>query len=84
MGTPVIGFNVPGVRDVVKHMETGILIDSDNDIIALAKSVIRILKDEELRCYLSRNAIKWASKFTWDKTFEEFEKVLCSAIMSRS
>jgi glycosyltransferase involved in cell wall biosynthesis len=34
------------------------------------------LNDKELRMRLSRNALEYSRKFSWDKSAEEFLKVL--------
>jgi len=73
--TPTIAYNVPGLRDSVKHMETGLLVELGN-IQELAESMELLLKDDELREELSKNAAKWAEQFSWDKTAKEFEKSL--------
>jgi glycosyltransferase involved in cell wall biosynthesis len=37
---------------------------------------IKLLKDERLRLKLSRNSLKWARRFSWDKSAREFMKVI--------
>jgi len=76
-GTPVIAYNVPGLRDSVKHGYNGLLVESRN-IKALANTIITLIKDNNLREKLSKNAIEWAKQFSWDKSAEEFEKILRS------
>ena len=75
LGTPVVAYNVPGLRDSVRHMETGILVE-DGDIEKMAKAIITLIEDNELRERLSKNAIEWAKRFSWDKTAEAFERIL--------
>jgi len=74
-GTPVIAFNVPGLRDSIINGETGLLVPY-GDVKALANAIIKVLSEDELRAKLSKNAIKWAEKFSWEKTAKEFEKIL--------
>lgn len=74
-GTPVIAYDVPGLRDSVKHGYNGLLVE-DGNIEALANTIIKVLKDNELRERLSKNAIKWAKHFSWDKSAKEFERVI--------
>jgi len=73
--TPAVAYNVPGLRDSVKHVETGILVEPGN-IEALAEAIIRLLKDDDFRRLLAENAYRWAQRFNWDKTAEEFLNVL--------
>ncbi|MEM3105096.1 MAG: hypothetical protein QXD69_06305, partial [Candidatus Bathyarchaeia archaeon] len=43
---------------------------------ALAASIVRLLKDEELWRNLSLRGMRFASNFTWEKTYIEMEKVI--------
>jgi len=73
--TPVVGYRVPGLVDSIKDGYNGLLVE-DGNIIKLSEALINLLKDDDLRKRLSENAIKWAKQFSWDKSTEEFEKVL--------
>jgi len=75
-GTPVIGYNVPGIRDSIRDGETGLLVSPPGDIKQLAKAIIRVLEDQELRRTLSENAVKWAQNFTWEKAVDGFTALL--------
>jgi glycosyltransferase involved in cell wall biosynthesis len=75
LGTPCVAYDVAGLRDSVKNDETGLLADSEN-VEDLAERLLAVLEDEELRMRLSRNALKYSRQFSWDKTAEEFMKVL--------
>jgi glycosyltransferase involved in cell wall biosynthesis len=74
-GTPCVGYDVDGLRDSVVDGFTGFLAGS-GDVGDLAGKIVRVLEDEVLRRRLSRNALEHAKKFSWDKTAEEFMKVL--------
>ena len=74
-GTPTICYDVPGLRDAVKHMETGILVPP-GDIEALAKTVIMLIEDRKLWRRLAENALNRAKEFNWDRTVEKFVKVI--------
>jgi len=82
-GTPVIATDVPGLRDTVKNYETGILVPP-RDVNALAEAIIKVLRDEELREQLSRNAIEWSKNFDWDETADRVLTVLKDAVSSYS
>jgi len=79
-GTPAIGYNVPGLRDSIRHMETGILVPYGN-IKAIAKAMIMLTEDQELWRRLAENALNWAKQFDWDKSAEKFEKILSRALL---
>lgn len=57
MGLPTVGFNVPGVREVVLDEETGYLVP-DRDVGALTDGVTRLLENESLRLRMGENARK--------------------------
>ncbi|MGC9203336.1 MAG: glycosyltransferase family 4 protein, partial [Thermoproteota archaeon] len=82
-GTPCIAYEVPGLRDSIRNEETGLLVKEDGDIEKLAEAMIRILKDEELRMVLSENALEYSKNFSWDKTAEEFLKVVKGVVDGR-
>ena len=76
---PAVAYNVPRFKDSVKHMETGLLVELGN-IQELAESMELLLKDDELRGELSKNTVKWAEQFSWDKTAKEFLSLLDRSI----
>lgn len=57
-GTPAIAYDVPGHRDSIRDGETGLLVPY-GDIEGLASAIVKLLKDEELRERMSRNAPLW-------------------------
>ena len=78
LGTPAVGYNIPGLRDSIKDGHNGLLVNPDPQ--SLAKGLITLLKDARLREKLSRNAVEWAKQFSWERSTEEFEKILEQAI----
>jgi len=74
-GTPVVAYAIPGLRDSIKHMKTGILVPPDK-VEMLTKTLTQILANSKLRKQLALNALKWAKDFNWDKSAEEFERIL--------
>ncbi|MBI4830121.1 MAG: glycosyltransferase family 4 protein [Candidatus Lindowbacteria bacterium] len=71
-GTPVIAAEAPGLIESVLHEKTGLLYPHD-DIDALSKAIIRLLKDKPLRERFAARSIQWASEFTWEKATQEIE-----------
>ena len=76
--TPAIAYNVPGLRDSVKHMQTGILVEP-GDMEQLAKAITWLLADSSLRNKLSENAYRYAQSFSWDNAAEAFLRVVKGA-----
>ncbi|MEM3663750.1 MAG: glycosyltransferase family 4 protein [Candidatus Jordarchaeales archaeon] len=74
-GTPVVAYNVAGLREAVKNGETGYLVDHDN-IKELTQKIIDILLNHQLRQEMSRNAVKWANRFDWQTASTKMLKII--------
>jgi glycosyltransferase involved in cell wall biosynthesis len=81
-GTPVVAGDVPGLRDVVRDGETGLLY-RHGDIPQLAGQVVRVLRDRLLRERLTAGALAWASRFNWDTAAAETLAALQSRVARR-
>jgi glycosyltransferase involved in cell wall biosynthesis len=55
MGVPAVGTNIPGLRDAVIHMETGILVPV-KDVVALTKALNQLLLNQDVRSVMGKNA----------------------------
>ncbi len=70
MGTPAIGYRVPGLQDSIKDGVTGRLCDSNPS--AMAEVIVTLLTHIEELKELSKNALEDAKQYTWDRTAMEF------------
>ncbi|UCC23993.1 MAG: glycosyltransferase family 4 protein [Gemmatimonadales bacterium] len=77
-GTPTVASDAPGLRDSVQDGVTGFLVPH-GDVPALAERIQRVLADHELRVRLGRQAVDFASRFSWDATAGAMELVLQGA-----
>ena len=82
MGTPVVGWNVPGSRDSIVDGTTGLLAPFPDEA-AFADRITKLLTDDETWLNLSDCARKWAHEHSWDKSAEKFERAIETGI-SRS
>jgi len=73
--TPATAYDVPGLRDSVRHMKTGILVPKSS-IQALADTITMLLTDHKLRARLAQNAYQWAQQYDWNNTAKEFLKII--------
>ena len=71
MGTPVVAYDVNGLRDSVIEGSNGLLVKEKNPE-SLAKSALRILTDNTKLTMLSANALEYSRGFSWDKTADYF------------
>lgn len=69
-GTPVVASDSPGLREAVRHEETGLLVPHA-DLPALVTALDRLLSDEGLRDRWTRGALRFAGTFSWDKCADE-------------
>lgn len=67
-GTPAIAFNVAGLSESIQDGTTGLLVNSETEMI---KGISRVLTSKSYREKLSRNALKWSKKFNWDTAAAE-------------
>ena len=66
-GLPVVSFNCPwGPRNIVKHGEDGLLVESGNAE-ALADSLSRLMVDESLRCTMSQAGKENVKRFNMEQ-----------------
>jgi glycosyltransferase involved in cell wall biosynthesis len=73
--TPAIGYAVHGIRDSIRHDETGITI-KERSPVAMAQHAISLLRDSECLSEYSRNALEFSRQFSWDNTTNLFENIL--------
>jgi len=64
MGTPVVGYNSPGLRDSIVHHQTGLLCRR-NSPQALAANLAEALTDQKLYRRLQSGALAWSRQFSW-------------------
>jgi glycosyltransferase involved in cell wall biosynthesis len=73
-GTPVIGYNVPGLKDSIINNVTGLLVESNSE--AMAKGAIFMLKNQDLKYKMSYDAFEYSKQFTWEKTANKFLEII--------
>ena len=73
-GIPSLGGKDGGASDAIEHDKTGLICDGNNldDIYSSLNSMIENKRYVEL----GKNAKEYVSKFQWDKTLEEYKKIL--------
>jgi glycosyltransferase involved in cell wall biosynthesis len=74
-GTPSIASDSPGLRDSVRHMETGYLVPH-GDVNALAARLLELADDAALVARLGDAARRFALQLTWERSAAETERHL--------
>jgi len=78
-GTSVITTDSLGVRDYVVHEKNAIVVPPKQPSI-LARAIIQLVKDDQLRKELSKNGLDTAKKFSYDKVAEKVERAFLNAM----
>ncbi|MGC2289731.1 MAG: glycosyltransferase family 4 protein [Thermoplasmata archaeon] len=78
-GCPVVGYDVPGIRDSVRDGESGILVESGN-VPALTQALLSLVEDAERWRRLATTASSLYRDYTWDNVFDDFYGALASEI----
>lgn len=77
-GLPVVASDRPGLKDSVRHGETGSLVPYGDEE-AFAREALVLLQDPDLWNQRSEAARRWAGTFSWERCVSEslslFEKV---------
>lgn len=76
-GTPAVVYDVDGLRDSVRHNETG-LVTSPTPA-ALAAGIATLLSDKQLYQQVRQEAWKWSQDITFDKGYQQFNAILEAA-----
>jgi glycosyltransferase involved in cell wall biosynthesis len=72
-GTPVVAFDVPGLREAIVDAETGLLVPEGGD---LSGAIVTVLTDASLRARLERGALARAQEFSWDRAADAMLDVI--------
>ena len=72
-GLPIVASNIHGVRTVVEHGTTGLLVDLKKT--AFAAAFHRVITEHGLYQSLSRGSLEAAARYDWDMTIEKYTGV---------
>ncbi|MBI4167347.1 MAG: glycosyltransferase family 4 protein [Candidatus Aenigmarchaeota archaeon] len=78
-GTPVVASNTGSLPEIVKNGYNGLLSEPANPG-SIAKNVIKVLSDKNLRRRLSLNGPRSVKTFRWDKAAKEYLKIYKSVL----
>jgi glycosyltransferase involved in cell wall biosynthesis len=79
VGTPVVASDAPGLRDSVRHGETGFLAPT-GDAAAFGARIGELLRADEQAETMSRRAIEWARRFDWEEAARDMEAAIERAL----
>src|SRR5215475_9785987 len=70
-GLPVVTTKAGGLPYIVKHEETGLMVERD-DHQALAANAIRLLEDQEFAAAIARRAREECARYAWSEIKEQW------------
>ncbi|MDF5751060.1 glycosyltransferase family 4 protein [Spongiactinospora sp. TRM90649] len=68
LGVPTVAYDVPGLRDSVRHGETGWLVREGEYLADVVDRALTELADPRRRAEIRTACLRWAAEFTWDRT----------------
>ncbi len=76
---PIVTSNIAGTRDIINHMENGLLCEME-DVDEYARMIVKLLNDKQLREKFKEKALnKIKEKYLWDNNIKGFEIIYKSA-----
>lgn len=82
-GVPVIGSDVGGISDIIKNMETGVLIPEKNSYV-ISQVISNLIINRDLREKISDNGLNSVrKKFSWGKITEYYISIYSKMFFKR-
>jgi glycosyltransferase involved in cell wall biosynthesis len=75
-GVPVLAYRRPGLRDSIRHLDTGWLIDEDEPLSRAMAEALRKLADPSYAELIGMRAQRWIARFTWEEMAEQVRDIL--------
>jgi len=73
-GTPAVVYDVNGLRDSVRHKQTGYVAEEIPT--ALAYGIVKLLSHPELYEQIRSAAWEWSKEITFDRSYADFKQVV--------
>jgi glycosyltransferase involved in cell wall biosynthesis len=83
IGTPTVAYDVPGLRDSVRHGMTGWLVRDGDSLAEAISGALHELSDDDRRTEVAAAAKTWARSFSWDMTADRLAGVLLAEMKYR-
>ncbi len=83
LGTPAVGYDVPGLRDSIRNGRTGWLVPASADLASVLATALGELQDTGRRNVMADQCRRWAAAFSWDSSAERLAGLLLSEIRDR-
>ena len=81
-GLPVVATEVGGIPYLLSHGETALLV-ADDDAPAMARAIVRLLREPELTSQLSIAGRKFAERCDWSNVLHKWQNVFAEVMGNR-
>jgi hypothetical protein len=83
IGTPAVAYDVPGLRDSVRHGMTGWLVRHGQTLADALGDALQEVSDPDRRAQIGAAAKAWAGAFSWDSSADRLAGVLLAEMKYR-
>ena len=83
LGTPAVAYDVPGLRDSVRHGVTGWLVQPGQTLADALLAALDELSNVNRQRAIDQQARAWAAGFSWDSSAERLAGILLAEIRHR-
>jgi glycosyltransferase involved in cell wall biosynthesis len=81
--TPAVVYNVAGLKDSVRHGETGIVI-KNNKPEEMGKQAVKLYNDKKRYKKFQKNCLKWAGSLKWDEIVQESIQLINKTVREKN
>jgi len=81
-GLPCVASDSPGLRESVRHQQTGYLVPHGN-LPALRDRLLELLQDNAVWARMSAAGLEWAGRFSWDRMAAETLDLIDRSVAER-
>jgi glycosyltransferase involved in cell wall biosynthesis len=71
-GLPAIASDLPGVNEIVRQEETGVLVEPRNTL-ELSAAIVRVLLDTDFQSSAGKKARIFAERYSWDQCAQDMK-----------
>lgn len=76
LGVPTVAYNVDGLRDAVRHAETGWLVGDGERVEDVVERALKELADPGTRLTFAAACRAWAANFDWDRSAQMMAELI--------
>jgi glycosyltransferase involved in cell wall biosynthesis len=80
LGVPTVAYDVDGLRDAVRHGETGWLVRDGETIEDVTERALKELADPARRAEVAAACRDWAHQFDWDHSVSQMAGLIAAAL----